>query len=206
MNLKIITAVAVGVLAIAGIGYLAVGSEDSTTTDTVTASERAADSARAEQEALDQSTEVISQPAEGEPEATQQEPSTGGASTAPTEAINEPAEGEPESTEQTSSAPGTYALYTDSSIASTSNQKVLFFHASWCPQCIKLENDIKAQGVPSGVSIFEVDFDDRQDLRAKYGVTQQTTTILVDDNGNLVRTYGAYSNPTLAAVISNLGL
>lgn len=104
----------------------------------------------------------------------------------------------------TSTKPGTYAEYTESSIASTSDTKLIFFHAAWCPQCRALEADIKADGVPSGVAIFKVDYDTSQALRQKYGVTLQTTVVRVDDNGNLVKKFVAYSDPSLDSVKENL--
>ena len=113
-----------------------------------------------------------------------------------------------EPTEQTppSSAPatGAYVDYSSSVIASTTGTKLLFFHASWCPQCRALEADIKKQGVPDGVTIIKVDYDTNQALRQKYGVTLQTTIVKVDDNGNLVKKYVAYEDPTLDSVKANV--
>ncbi|HEX7259499.1 MAG TPA: thioredoxin family protein [Candidatus Saccharimonadia bacterium] len=100
--------------------------------------------------------------------------------------------------------PGSYEAYASEKITATSNTKILFFHAPWCPQCRKLENDIKMQGVPEGVSIFKVDYDSNQALRKRYGVTIQTTMVKIDDQGNLVEKYVAYDEPTFANVGANL--
>ncbi len=100
--------------------------------------------------------------------------------------------------------PGAYEAYSADKVAATAGTSILFFHAPWCPQCRKLENDIKASGVPDGVTIFKVDYDSSQDLRKKYGVTIQTTLIKLDNQGNLAKKYVAYDKPTLANVAANL--
>jgi thiol-disulfide isomerase/thioredoxin len=103
-----------------------------------------------------------------------------------------------------SESPGTYVDYHESIIESTSGTKLLFFHAPWCPQCRSLEADIKAKGVPAGVTIIKVDYDTSQALRQKYGVTLQTTVVRVDDKGELVNKYVAYGEPTLSALVNKL--
>ena len=121
----------------------------------------------------------------------------------------------PDTTEKTSSVdeqkstastvPGTYVDYTDSIIDETPGTKVLFFHAPWCPQCRSIDADIKAQELlPDNTTIIKVDYDSHQDLRQKYGVTLQTTFVMVDDDGQLVKKYVAYSKPTYASVEENL--
>jgi len=104
----------------------------------------------------------------------------------------------------TTAEPGKYADYSAAALAETKGTKLIFFHAPWCPQCRDLEADIKKQGVPDGVTIFKADYDTNQALRQKYGVTIQTTVVRVDDNGNLVKKYVAYDEPTLASVRKNL--
>lgn len=99
---------------------------------------------------------------------------------------------------------GTYIDYSENAIANASGTKILFFHAPWCPQCKALEASIKAGPIPPGTTIIKVDYDSSQALRQKYGVTTQTTLVLVDDNGGLVKKYVAYSTPSLGALISNL--
>lgn len=99
---------------------------------------------------------------------------------------------------------GVYAEYSEAALASAEGDKILFFHASWCPQCRALEADIKKQGVPEGTSIFKVDYDNARDLRQKYGVTLQTTVVKIDDKGNLVSKFTPYSKPTLENALSNL--
>lgn len=125
-------------------------------------------------------------------------------------ATNNPEATTPTATEPTpaspiaNSEPGVYKDYDSSVIAATAGTKLLFFHAPWCSQCRALETDIKQKGVPEGVAIIKVDYDTNQDLRKKYGVTLQTTVVRVDDQGNLVKKYVPYDEPTLDAVKRNL--
>lgn len=108
---------------------------------------------------------------------------------------------EPPTTGQTV---GSYTEYSAEKVAATSDTKILFFHAPWCPQCRALETSIEAGPIPNGVTIFKVDYDSNQDLRQRYGVTIQTSLVHVDDNGNLIKRYVAYNEPTLASVSENL--
>ncbi|MEX1219232.1 MAG: thioredoxin family protein [Solirubrobacterales bacterium] len=101
-------------------------------------------------------------------------------------------------------SPGQYVDYSPELLASTPGNKLLFFHASWCSQCVALEDDIEANGVPDGVTIFKVDYDSNQDLRQEYGVTIQTTMVKVDDDGEKIDSYVAYEDPTFNSVSAAL--
>ncbi len=96
-----------------------------------------------------------------------------------------------------------YLDYDENSIASNPGNKVLFFHAKWCPQCRSIESDILAGPLPEGWTIIKVDYDNSQDLRRKYGVTLQTTFVKVDDSGNSLGKFVAYEEPHLSAVKQN---
>ncbi|MBH0115872.1 thioredoxin family protein [Salinibacterium sp. NG253] len=101
---------------------------------------------------------------------------------------------------------GSYVDYSPSAVADADGRVILFFHATWCPQCVSADGDIKASGVPSGITIVKVDYDTNQDLRAEYGVTQQTTFVEVDSNGEKVQdNFVATVEPTLNAVLTALG-
>jgi thiol-disulfide isomerase/thioredoxin len=110
----------------------------------------------------------------------------------------------PPKTSQVSST-GKYIDYSADALSADEGAKILFFHAPWCPQCRTLDTDI-ANNIASdaGVTIYKVDYDSNQALRRKYGVTLQTTLVRVDENGNLVKKYVAYDNPTYAQVKANL--
>lgn len=98
--------------------------------------------------------------------------------------------------------PGAYIEYSDDGIAQAEGRVLLFFHAPWCPQCRSVESDILAEGVPAGFTIIKVDYDSRQDLRQRYGVTLQTTFVEVDADGAELQKHVAYDDPHLAAVIA----
>lgn len=110
----------------------------------------------------------------------------------------------PSSDSAGASKAGQYVDYSPELVASTTGDKLLFFHADWCSQCVSLEGDIEASGVPDGVTIFKVDYDSNQDLRQEYGVTIQTTVVKVDDNGDKIDSYVAYEDPTLDNVTAAL--
>jgi thiol-disulfide isomerase/thioredoxin len=109
-------------------------------------------------------------------------------------------------TEPSTATPGRYEDYNEAAFNQTEGRRVLFFHAPWCPQCRALDASIKAGTVPSGVTIFKTDYDSNQELRQKYGVTIQTTLVEVDENGNEVKKYVAYDEPTFDAVMAAMNL
>lgn len=103
--------------------------------------------------------------------------------------------------------PGQYTAYSEPAFMQAGSQtRILFFHASWCPQCRLLDQDIQKQQLPPGVIIFKVDYDTNLALRQKYGVTLQTTLVKVDGSGNKLKSVVAYSAPTYNTVKAELGL
>ncbi len=104
----------------------------------------------------------------------------------------------------TAAAGGEYKDYSAEAVSATEGTRLLFFHASWCPQCRALDASIKQSDIPSGVTIFKVDYDSNQALRKQYGVTVQTTVVRLDAQGNLVEKYVAYDQPNFDSVKSNL--
>lgn len=97
-------------------------------------------------------------------------------------------------------ASGAYLAYTDGIIERTDGPKALFFHASWCPQCRALDEDLRANGAPDGLTVFQVDYDGRTDLRQRYGVTLQTTIVFVDDDGQEISKAVLYDDPSVASL------
>lgn len=97
-----------------------------------------------------------------------------------------------------------YLDYKADLVESTTGKRVLFFHASWCSQCKELDESIKTGKIPGGVTIFKTDYDSNQKLRQQYGVTLQTTLVLLDEKGGLAKKYVSYEDPNLEAVIKNL--
>lgn len=80
-----------------------------------------------------------------------------------------------------------YVEYSADEVAATSGNKVLFFHATWCPNCKASDEAFNSEATPNGLSIFKVDYDTNTDLRKKYGVITQTTFVQIDDNGTMVK-------------------
>lgn len=95
---------------------------------------------------------------------------------------------------------GKYVSYVDDASTKVAGTKLLFFHASWCPQCRALDESIKSSTLPDDTVILKVDYDSNQALRQKYGVTIQTTVVKINDDGEKVASYVAYEEPNFAAV------
>ena len=68
------------------------------------------------------------------------------------------------------------AAYADSDV-------VLYFAASWCHNCQDTDASLDADGVPAGLTLVKIDYDERTDLRQEYGVTVQHTFVKVDESG-----------------------
>jgi thiol-disulfide isomerase/thioredoxin len=81
--------------------------------------------------------------------------------------------------------------------ALASGQKVaLFFHATWCPTCRSLDSAITSDlwAIPSDTLIVKVDYDNSTEMKKKYGVTSQHTTVLIDkDRAFISKKLGAKS-------------
>lgn len=108
------------------------------------------------------------------------------------------AEGDSMTTEAAMSKHGSYvtlADYTSDPSKYVDSKKVYFFHASWCPICKSIDEEIKADTskIPTGVTMIKTDFDSATDLRQKYGVTTQYTFVQVDSNGNETAQWSATS-------------
>lgn len=82
-----------------------------------------------------------------------------------------------------------YTAY-ESGVIGNGETSVLFFKASWCPKCTAHDRLLKQwyadQEFP--VSVYAVDFDNSLDLRSRYGVVQQHTFVMIDGEGNAVKT------------------
>ncbi|MDZ8171420.1 thioredoxin family protein [Microbacterium xanthum] len=101
---------------------------------------------------------------------------------------------------------GSYVEYSEDALAAAEGTRVLFFHATWCPQCRALDEDIVAAGVPDGITVLKVDYDTHQDLRQAYDVRQQTTVVALDDSGAAVASFVPYDDPSLDTALAGLGL
>jgi len=79
----------------------------------------------------------------------------------------------------------------------------LFFHANWCPTCIGMEKDIKANlsSFPAGTNIIEVDYDTEEALKAEHNINSQSIIVVIDEEGNTVDTLVAPNNSSLIKAI-----
>lgn len=83
-----------------------------------------------------------------------------------------------------------YVDYSVEAIAENSDtSRVVFFHADWCSTCNFYERQIKEVGVPEGITVLKADFDRDTELKKKYGVRVQSTFVLLDENGEVARTW-----------------
>jgi thioredoxin 1 len=96
-----------------------------------------------------------------------------------------------------------YAVYHDGVIGN-GRTAVLFFHASWCPECAAADALLVqwygSMGFP--LSTYKIDYDTATDLRARYGVTSQHTFVKIDGQGKALKTV---IGPTNAALKTLLG-
>ena len=83
-----------------------------------------------------------------------------------------------------------YQVYTKAAFdAARGTQRVLFFHATWCPNCKGADADIvkNLARLPAGVTIFKTDYDKEVALKKQYGITYQHSFVLVDAQGKALK-------------------
>lgn len=76
----------------------------------------------------------------------------------------------------------------------------LFFHADWCSTCVKLENKILAADFPEGALVLVVNYDEDVALKKEFGVTKQSTVVLLDADGEM---FEVVMNPPVEEIISH---
>jgi len=100
-----------------------------------------------------------------------------------------------------------YIDYNDDNFANTANtNRVIFFHASWCPNCLYFEKVIQENQIPDNLTILKADYDSSFDLKRLYGVTYQSTLVAVDENGDFLDSWHTSQAPTIADVVNRLGI
>lgn len=122
--------------------------------------------------------------------------------------IDEDSETEMSDTEPESIAevkPGRFEEYKESKLSESGySETIIFFYAPWCPECRAFEMAIDEQGVPDGIQILQLDYDSSDELKAKYGVTLQTTFVKVDKDGELISKWVGYSqDKSISAILEN---
>lgn len=85
-----------------------------------------------------------------------------------------------------------YLDYSEQNFASAKKlgRTVLFFAATtWCSNCIELEKQIRAHigELPKDITILKVDYDNDTKTKAAYAATQQTTLVLLNENGKEIK-------------------
>lgn len=120
------------------------------------------------------------------------------------EASSEPEDEKMESEEAAVSTEGAWidqaAYDADPASYHGSGDVVLFFSASWCPTCQASIKSLDADGVPGGLTVVKVDYDQANDLKKEYGVTVQHTYVQVDESGDeLTKFTGSISGEDIAA-------
>lgn len=78
-------------------------------------------------------------------------------------------------------------------IAAEEEKTVIFFFASWCPNCILTLSELseKWSDIEPDITLVIADYDTEADLKAKYGVTYQDTFVLLDSEANSVKLWNA---------------
>ncbi|KAA0969633.1 thioredoxin family protein [Aureimonas fodinaquatilis] len=70
---------------------------------------------------------------------------------------------------------------------------VVFFFATWCPNCILTLTELstKWSEVEPDLTLVIADYDQETALKAKYGVTYQDTFVLLDSSGDAAKLWNA---------------
>jgi thiol-disulfide isomerase/thioredoxin len=70
---------------------------------------------------------------------------------------------------------------------------VVFFYAPWCPNCRATIAELNARWaeVNPELTVVIADYDKEAALKSKFGVTYQDTFVLLDDQGNPVKSWNA---------------
>jgi thiol-disulfide isomerase/thioredoxin len=70
---------------------------------------------------------------------------------------------------------------------------VVFFYAAWCPNCRATIAELNARWaeVNPDLTVVIADYDKETALKGKFGVTYQDTFVLLDGEGNSVKSWNA---------------
>jgi len=96
---------------------------------------------------------------------------------------------------------GKYAAYSaEAAGALKGEQKFgVFFHADWCPTCVKWEERTSAalDQLPAGTKILKANYDTETDLIKELHVKKQSSMVFFDANGEI---YDTVSDPSVEAI------
>ena len=82
---------------------------------------------------------------------------------------------------------------------------LLFFFASWCGACQNKHGTLHRLYTQGSypVATYRVNYDEVEDLKAKYGITTQDTVVLIDGEGNALETKLGATEEDLKALLSS---
>ncbi len=105
---------------------------------------------------------------------------------------------------QAAAAGPEYGVYTEG-VVGNGKTSVLFFHATWCPECKKADAELVKIYSAAGtkVSTYRVDYDTSGPLKQKYGVVTQHTFVLIDGTGKALKTVIGPSEEALQALVQS---
>lgn len=82
---------------------------------------------------------------------------------------------------------------------------ILFFYATWCPECRAFDQAIQSSSIPDGVQILRINYDENVALRQKYGVTIQTTFVSTASDGTELKKWVGYQKEkSVDAILQNV--
>lgn len=87
-----------------------------------------------------------------------------------------------------------YSDYSSEKLSNANWNIVLQFHANWCPSCVSLDKNLMWSEIPENLTILKVDYDKESDLKEKYSITMQHTSVLVDSDWNMIKKWSGSKN------------
>ncbi len=82
---------------------------------------------------------------------------------------------------------------TDLAALAQKGTTVVFFFATWCPNCIMTLTELSQNWdkIDPSITLVVADYDVERDLKAEFGVTYQDTFVLLDEAGKAKRLWNA---------------
>ncbi|WP_158279415.1 TlpA family protein disulfide reductase [Falsochrobactrum shanghaiense] len=86
-----------------------------------------------------------------------------------------------------------YSVDTDLKALAAKGKTVVFFFATWCPNCILTLTELqeKWNEIDPDLTLVIADYDRETALKAEYGVTYQDSFVLLDRDAKSVRLWNA---------------
>ena len=86
-----------------------------------------------------------------------------------------------------------YSAETDLKALSAKGKTVVFFFATWCPNCVLTLTELsqKWSEVDPAITLVIADYDTETALKAEYGVTYQDTFVLLDAEAKAAKLWNA---------------